>query len=134
MFRYSQLQRFRKGKNLKVADKYKPELDEQKRKEVRDRENQWYRENVLTEEQKAMEQKSKVEKGRYIKALKELIREKSSKLTPLTEDMPALCSCGALSENIKQMQAGSKTMTTKTISTSKSSLSKVTSSGVPDGI
>lgn len=50
VFRYTQLQRFRKGKNLKAVDKYKPELDEQKRKEVRDRENQWYRENVITEE------------------------------------------------------------------------------------
>ena len=49
-FKFTQLQRFRKGKDLKAADKYKPELDEQKRQEVRDRENRWYRDNVITEE------------------------------------------------------------------------------------
>ena len=55
MYRYTQLQRFRKGKNLKAVDKYKPELGDQMRKEVRDRENQWYRDNVITEEQKEVQ-------------------------------------------------------------------------------
>ena len=68
---------------------------------MRDRENQWYRENVVTEEQKQVEKKSKVEKGRYITALKALIREKGAKLNPLSEDMPALCGCGAMAENIR---------------------------------
>lgn len=48
-----------------------------------------------------MEKKTKVEKGRYITALKALIREKGAKLNPMSEDMPALCNCGAMAENIK---------------------------------
>ena len=56
---------------------------------------------MLTDEQKAYQQKSKVEKRRYIGALKALIKEKGAKLNPLSEDVPALCSCGAMVNNIK---------------------------------
>ena len=93
---YSLAQRFRRGKDLCAIDKTRPPVDDQERQELRDRENQWYRDNILTDDQKAVENKSKVEKRRYIGALKALIKEKGAKLNPLSEDVPALCGCGAM--------------------------------------
>lgn len=51
-------------------------------------------------------QKSKVEKNRYIKALKALVYEKGGKFDG--SEIPSLCSCGALNENLKSMQKGGK--------------------------
>ena len=68
---------------------------------MREREHAWYRENVLTDEQKAYQQKSKVEKRRYIGALKALIKEKGAKLNPLSEDVPALCSWEMAGEDFR---------------------------------
>lgn len=100
---FSLLQRFRKGRDLRAVDKARPPQDESERQELRDREAQWYRENVLTDEQKAYQAKNKVEKRRYIGALKALIKEKGAKLNPLSEDVPSLCSCGAMIDNIKRI-------------------------------
>ena len=99
------LQRFRHGKNFNAVDRYKPSnLDDDEKKTIRDRENQWMRDNTLTDEQRALEKKNKVEKARYITALKVLVREKGSKMNPDSGQIPSLCSCGAQIENIKQMR------------------------------
>ena len=71
---------------------------------IKERENQWIRENTVTEEQKDLEKKSKVEKARYISALKALVKEKGAKMNPDNGTIPALCGCGAQIENIKQMK------------------------------
>ena len=135
---FSLLQRFRRGADLKAVDRYKPKYEnKEQQEEAKGRENEWYRENVLTEEQKALETKNKVEKGRYIKALKELIREKGSKLNPHSEEMPALCSCGALMENIRQLQSKSDNFSATstlqsrygTITSSKSTMTRVSGLG-----
>ena len=94
----------------KKKAEFKKKLRQQKSKEeaeiVRNRENEWFRDNVQTDEQKQVEQKTKVEKGRYITALKNIIKEKGCKLNPLSDDMPNLCQCGAMIENLKIMQKG----------------------------
>ena len=64
-FQFSMVQRFRKGKDLKAIDKYKPKYENSEQlAEIREKENAWLRENILTDEQKQVEMKSKVEKGR----------------------------------------------------------------------
>ena len=61
-----------------------------------DKENKWW----LDENQVgAVEKKHQVEKGRYLKALKALVYEKGEKLDG--GEIPNLCSCGALGENLK---------------------------------
>jgi hypothetical protein len=55
----------------------------------------------VTDEQRELEKKSKVEKARYIAALKALVKEKGAKMNPESASIPALCSCGAQIENIK---------------------------------
>lgn len=71
------LQRFRNNRDFNAVDKYKPKYKTpEEADEVRSKENTWWRANAVTEEQKEVEQKNKVEKGRYIAAMKALIREK----------------------------------------------------------
>ena len=43
-----------------------------------------------------------MEKGRYLKALKALVKEKGEKLDG--GEIPSLCSCGALGENLQSMK------------------------------
>ena len=57
----------------------------------------------MTDEQRELEKKSKVEKARYIAALKVLVKEKGAKMNPESGSIPALCSCGAQIENIKEV-------------------------------
>ena len=45
-----------------------------------------------------------VEKGRYLKALRALVKEKGGKLDG--GEIPNLCSCGALNENLLQFKKG----------------------------
>lgn len=78
-------------------------MEKEEQQAIRDRENQWIRENTVTDEQRELEKKSKLEKQRYIAALKALVKEKGAKMNPDNSHIPALCSCGAQIENIKQM-------------------------------
>lgn len=64
------------------------------------------RENVQTEEEKEKEKKAKVEKARYVAALKALVQEKGQKLNPDNGEIPPLCSCGAMVDNIKSAKKG----------------------------
>lgn len=90
------LQRFREGKNYHAIDRYKPKnLEKEEQQQIKDRENQWIRENTITDEQRELEKKSKLEKARYIAALKALVKEKGAKMNPENSSIPALCSCGA---------------------------------------
>ena len=74
MHQYSMLQRFRANRDFKAVDKYKPKYTTpEEADEVRSKENSWWRTNAVTEEQKEVEQKTKVEKGRYLKELKALV-------------------------------------------------------------
>lgn len=59
------------------------------------------RDNTITEEQRELEKKSRIEKARYIAALKALVKEKGAKMNPENGSIPALCSCGAQLENIR---------------------------------
>jgi len=43
-----------------------------------------------------------VEKSRYITALKALVHQKALKFNPQNQEIPNLCSCGAMAENLKQ--------------------------------
>jgi hypothetical protein len=47
-----------------------------------------------------------VEKERYLKALKALVKEKGERLD--TGEIPSLCSCGALNENIMNLKLSGK--------------------------
>lgn len=49
---------------------------------------------------KKVHEKQQVEKDRYIKALKVLVNEKGARLSQ--NDMPSLCSCGALRNNVQK--------------------------------
>lgn len=99
------LQRFREGRNFNAVDRYKPRnLEKEEQQAIRDRENAWIRENTVTDEQKELEKKSKVEKARYIAALKALVKEKGAKMNPDSGSIPALCCCGAQIENIKNLK------------------------------
>ena len=62
--------------------------------EIKSKESSWWRTNAITEEQKEMEAKSKVEKGRYLLALKKLVNEKGKSMGD--GDLPSLCNCGAM--------------------------------------
>ena len=48
--------------------------------------------------------KSKIEKGRYVNALKALVSEKGAKMNGDGRAIPSLCNCGAMCENIKQIR------------------------------
>jgi hypothetical protein len=53
MHNFSMLQRFRQGRDFKAVDKYKPIADSQDDlNEIKAKENEWWRSNVITEEQK----------------------------------------------------------------------------------
>lgn len=67
-------------------------------------EDSWYRENVQTNEEREMEKKSRVEKERYVAALKALVQEKGQKKDPENGEIPPLCSCGAMADNVKNAQ------------------------------
>lgn len=102
---FSMLQRFREGRSFQAVDRYKPKnIEKEEQQAIRDRENQWIRENTVTDEQRELEKKSKIEKARYITALKALVKEKGAKMSPDSGNIPALCSCGAQIENIKQLK------------------------------
>lgn len=99
------LQRFRDGRNFHAVDRYKPKnLEKEEQQAIRDRENAWIRENTVTDEQRELEKKSKIEKARYITALKALVKEKGAKMNPENQNIPALCGCGAQNENIKNLR------------------------------
>lgn len=91
---FSLLQRFRKNKDLRAPDKFKSRLLETDN-ELKEKEAQWWKDNVQTEEQKKEEKKVKTEKTRYIQALKVLVKENGQKMNPDNGSIPALCSCGA---------------------------------------
>ena len=94
MHQYSMLQRFRGNRDLKAVDKYKPKYaSPEEADEVRSKESSWWRANAVSEEQKEVQQKSKVEKGRYLQALKALVKEKGQSLGD--GEIPSLCNCGA---------------------------------------
>lgn len=104
-YQFSMLQRFREGRNFHAIDRYKPKnLEKEEQQAIRDRENQWIRENTVTDEQRELEKKSKIEKARYIAALKALVKEKGAKMNPDSGSIPPLCGCGAQIENIKQLR------------------------------
>ena len=46
-----------------------------------------------------------MEKGRYVNALKALVREKGAKMNGDGSAIPALCNCGAMYENVKQIRS-----------------------------
>ena len=52
--------------------------------------------------------KSKIEKGRYVNALKALVSEKGAKMNGDGGAIPSLCNCGVMCENIKQIRLQSK--------------------------
>lgn len=103
----SMLQRFRSGKNFRAVDKYRSQLvenDQETKANVKQMEDSWYRENVQTQEEREIEKKSKVEKERYVAALKALVQEKGQKKDPDNGEIPPLCSCGAMTDNVKNAQ------------------------------
>ena len=99
------LQRFRQNKDFNQPDRSKP-----KSKKVtynnnttgNDKENKWWIGNGQQTEQ---EKKQTVEKERYLKALKALVKEKGEKFD-IGGEIPNLCSCGALGDNILSMKKG----------------------------
>lgn len=107
MHRYSMLQRFRTGKNFKEVDKFKPK---ENKEELKQKENEWWRNNAQTQEERELEKKSKVEKARYVAALKALVQDKGKKLNPQTGEIPPLCSCGAQVENINSLKKGEESI------------------------
>jgi len=67
VFEYSMLQRFRQNKNFRQIDKYKPKAaTKEELLEIKEREHDWWNQNAVTKQQKIVEQKQVVEKGRYI--------------------------------------------------------------------
>jgi len=57
---------------------------------------------------KEQQHKKNVEKERYLTALRVLVKENGKKMNPENGDIPPLCSCGAQSENIRQIRSGEK--------------------------
>ena len=102
--KFSMLQRFRQSKDFRAIDRYKPQCENIE--EIKDQEKSWMRQNVQTEEEREKEKKSKVEKARYLTALKALVQEKGQKMNPDNGEIPPLCSCGAMLDNIKQAKKG----------------------------
>ena len=87
---------------MKGIDKYqKPAKKNGAKKD--DKENKWWLENKTSS---LADRRHQVEKGRYLKALKALVYEKGEKLEG--GEIPNLCSCGALGENLKEMKRGGK--------------------------
>jgi hypothetical protein len=73
VYQFSMLQRFRRNCDFKAPDRYKPKnVDEIQ--EIRENESM-LKGSIRTEEQKKEEKQSKKEKGRYIQALKVLVKE-----------------------------------------------------------
>ena len=97
------LQRFRQNKDFRAPDRYKSK--NVNFEEVKEKEGEWYRENAQTVQQKEKEKKDKTEKGRYLQALKVLVKENGRKMNPEHGDIPALCNCGAQQENMKSTNA-----------------------------
>ena len=105
MHKFSLLQRFRQSKNLKEVDKFKP-ITKENKEELKQKENEWWRNNAQTKEEREVEKKSKVERARYLTALKALVQDKGKKTNPQNGEIPPLCSCGAQVENINQVKKG----------------------------
>ena len=59
MYKFSMLQRFRNNKNLKDVDRFRPK---ENKEELKAKENEWWRNNAQTQEERDIEKKSKVEK------------------------------------------------------------------------
>jgi hypothetical protein len=70
MHQFSMLQRFRQNKSLKEVDKFKAR---ENKEELKSKENEWWRNNAQTQEERDVEKKSKVERARYLAALKALV-------------------------------------------------------------
>ena len=79
MHKFSLLQRFRQSKNLKQVDRFRPQ---EKKEELKQKENEWWRNNAQTQEEREIEKKSKVERARYLTALKALVQDKGKKVNP----------------------------------------------------
>ena len=105
MHKFSMLQRFRQSKDFRAPDKYKPKVIDDETN-LKEQESEWYKNNVQTEQQRKEAHQKEVEKGRYLKALKVLVKENGKKMNPENGDIPALCSCGAQYENIKTIKNG----------------------------
>ena len=103
MHKFSLLQRFRQSKNLKEVDRFRPK---EKKEELKQKENEWWRNNAQTQEEREVEKKSKVERARYLTALKILVQDKGKKVNPQNGEIPPLCSCGAQVENINSIKKG----------------------------
>ncbi|CDW86997.1 UNKNOWN [Stylonychia lemnae] len=103
---YSMLQRFRQNRDFRQPDRYVAQQKTTKQANYyssqADKENKWWlqQQNGITEQ----ELKQKTEKTRYLKALKALVKEKGEKLDG--GEIPNLCSCGALGENLQSMKKG----------------------------
>ena len=103
MHQFSMLQRFRQNKSLKEVDKFKAR---ENKEELKAKENEWWRNNAQTQEDRDHEKKSKVERARYLAALKALVQDKGKKMNPANGEIPPLCSCGAQIENISNIKKG----------------------------
>ena len=103
MYKFSMLQRFRQSKGLKEVDRYRPR---ENKEETKAKENEWWRNNAQTQEEREVEKKGKVERQRYLAALKVLVQDKGKKMNPQHSEIPPLCSCGAQVENINQVRKG----------------------------
>lgn len=79
MQKFSLLQRFRQSKNLKEVDRFKPR---ENKEELKQKENEWWRNNAQTQEEREVEKKSKIERARYLTALKALVQDKGKKVNP----------------------------------------------------
>eukprot|EP00347_Sterkiella_histriomuscorum_P012198 403369519 len=115
---YSMLQRFRQNRDFKQVDKFVTGVSGNQTKQsqkkgnstafnsAQNKENKWWL-SGNTQGMSEQEKKQKVEKTRYLKALKALVKEKGEKLSG--EEIPNLCSCGALGENLQSLKkAGGK--------------------------
>ena len=67
-----------------------------------DKENKWWLSQQASQAQQEQEHKTRLERTRYLKALKALVKEKGEKLNG--EEIPNLCSCGALNENLVSLK------------------------------
>lgn len=105
MHQFSMLQRFRQNKSLKEVDKFRARENGNK-EELKSKENEWWRNNAQTQEERDLEKKSKVERTRYLAALKVLVQDKGKKINPTNGEIPPLCSCGAQVENINSVKKG----------------------------
>ena len=50
-YQFSTLQRFRKGRDLRAIDRYKPNYENNEQlAEIKEKENLWFRKNIITDE------------------------------------------------------------------------------------